>query len=326
MELSIIKIKSITDGLLDWVRADLAANVLTPTYSWLYDTFNECVLDDTNFYVELKNMLEQGDEYSTKLATRLMFDKDRATLPTIHIHYPNEDGNATGNSINTGFEQDSLNSLNNIEGYFNRSYSGNYEMIITGGNSLQVVMLYEFMNALLIASADTLSLNFDIFKFSGKQLMSNSDIIPHLTFYRSISISLQSPKKVRSLLSQSTYTGINFEGNFAVQQEVRANCIYTITTLGAVGNKHTLTIDGYNIATYTVKTGDTVSDAIDGIQSSLIDLEICGFVSKLAPSITISAPIGLGALANGTKPVLAPTGTAAGTITNFTGGITSTNI
>ena len=204
MEISIVKLHKLTDDLIEWVRKDLNDNVSDLTKCWLYDTFNEVQLGDINFYQQLKQLVEKGDEDNRKLETRLMFDKERAALPTFHIHYPSEDLKSGDNTLGTGFgflaEGD----------YFSRSCIGQYELIVTAGNSIECIMLYEFIEALLIAAADTLAYHFDKFEFSGKQLMPNQDIIPHLTYYRSLVISLQAKKTIRSIASQQTFSSINF--------------------------------------------------------------------------------------------------------------------
>ena len=218
MEISIVKLKAVTDSLIQWVRQDLISNIATPTESWLYTEFNDVVLDDTNFYVQLKELIERDNLDQRKLEVRLMFDKDRANLPTIHIHYPQEDGRSGDNTLNTGFTITEVVDDKNINRY-SRSFIGQYELIVTGGNSLEVIMLYEFLDALLIAAADTLSYNFDKFEFSGKQLMANQDVIPYLTYYRAIGMSLQNKKNVRAIVNKNRAHDIQFIPDYYVDKQ-----------------------------------------------------------------------------------------------------------
>lgn len=211
MNIDIVKIKEVVTALIEFIRQDLIDNALTPNESWLYREFNGIVLDDTNFYTQLKHLIEKGDDDRQKLEVRLMFDKDRANLPTIHIHYPSETVQGGDNTLNTGYMGIEVINDHNVNLYA-RSFVGQYELIVTGGNSLEVVMLYEFLDGLLIAGADTLSYNFDKFEFSGKQLMPNQDIIPYLIYYRAIGVTLQNKKIVTSLLSKRKAHDIQFEG------------------------------------------------------------------------------------------------------------------
>ena len=253
MEITIVKLKKIVDGLIDWVREDLTANQAYLTNSWLYSVFNDVVLDDHNFFEQIKSLVEKGDEDRRKLETRLMFDKERANLPTIHIHYPNEDGNSGDNTLNTGYiisEEVDGKDVN----YFSRSFVGQYELIITGGNSLEVVMLYEFMDALLIAAADTLSYNFDIFRFSGKQLMTNPEIIPHLTFYRAIGLSLQSKKIVPSLARRAIGKDITFVGDYYVDNQKEGLGVSVSIESSNLGDVYTFNATIVSIANvYSIK-------------------------------------------------------------------------
>lgn len=234
MEINIVKIKSVLDSLINWVRQDLIANELTPTQSWLYMEFNDVILDDTNFYTQLKHVIEQGDDDQRRLEVRLMFDKERANLPTIHIHYPSEDGKSGDNSLNTGFLGIEVIDGGNTN-LHSRSFIGQYELIITGGNSLEVIMLYEFLDGLMIAGADTLSYNFDKFEFSGKQLMANQDIIPYLTYYRAIGLSLQNKKIVRSLVSRQRASDIGFVPRlYADNQQPDYQTVSLIVTASAL--------------------------------------------------------------------------------------------
>lgn len=211
MEISIIKLKHTIDNLLEWVRQDLITNQADLTKSWLYDTFNGIVIGDINFYEQLKKEISKEDNYKDKIETRLMFEKERANLPTFHIHYPSEDGKSN-NTLNTGFEVFT-------EGdYYVRQFNGTYDIIVTAGNSIECVMLYEFMEALLIAAADTLAYQFDTFSFAGKGLQANYDIIPHLTFYRAITVSLLAKKTIRSITQYAQLTDVTFDQTMYVTE------------------------------------------------------------------------------------------------------------
>jgi hypothetical protein len=244
MEISIVKIKRIVEGLIDWVRQDLIdmAAAQTPTLSWLYMEFNDLNSDDTSFYLQLKSLIEKGDNDQRNLLVRLMFDKTRANLPTIHIHYPNEDGRSGDNTLNTGFMGIEVINDQNVNLY-SRSFIGQYELIITGGNSLEVVMLYEFLDGLLIAGADTLAAAFDKFEFSGKQLAANQDIIPFLTFYRAIGLSLQRKKIVHSLIRHRRAHDVQFQGLLYINNDDPAHTVELILEASTLNASQGSTID-----------------------------------------------------------------------------------
>jgi len=208
----------------------------------LYVEFNGILLDDTNFYTHLKSLIEKGEDDRRKLEVRLMFDKERASLPTIHIHYPSEDGKSGDNTLETGFIGVDYSATTSAKMY-SRSFIGQYELIITGGNSLEVVMLYEFLDAILIAGADTLAYNFDKFEFSGKQLMANQDIIPYLTFYRAIGLSLQCKKIVHSIISRKTAIDVQFDPiYYADSQQLDSTVVSVSITVSPTSRTHGSTL------------------------------------------------------------------------------------
>lgn len=223
MELPIIKLRNIVISLLSWVKSDLISNELTPDQSWLYLEFNDQKIEGRNFYEELRDMILLGKEDARSLRVKMMFDTERTELPTIHINYPAENLNTGDNFINTGaiVEELAIPDGEDIDyelvDKYSRSAIGQYELIFTGANTLQVIMLYECMMALLIAGADTLTYQFDKFEFSGRQLMlNNQDMLPRGIFYRSISVNLQMKRIVRSIIAHKSASDITFRGDWFI--------------------------------------------------------------------------------------------------------------
>jgi len=220
MDISVIKLKGVVSSLISWVRTDITANVATPQNSWLYREFGQIDIDGRNFYLELRDMLMLGDEDARKLLVKLMFDRKRRELPTIHINYPSEN-NGQDNTINTGFSEEFIDEENVVRSIYSRSVLGQYELIFTGTNSVQILMMYEFMYGLLIASADTLAYHFDKFEFAGKQLMvNNEDQLPNPVFYRSINITLQAKKRVSSIIERGSASNVVFNGRWYIEYDI----------------------------------------------------------------------------------------------------------
>lgn len=255
MEISIIKIKIIVGALINWTRQNLIDNSATPEDSWLYHEFHDITIDGINFYDQLKSLIEQSTDDRRHLEVRLMFDRDRANLPTIHIHYPTEEGRSGDNTLNTGFlRNEEVNDAHNVPVY-SRSFIGQYDLVVTGGNSLEVIMLYEFLDGILIAAADTLAYYFDKFEFSGKQLLANQELIPYLTYYRAIGLSLQAKKIVRSLINYKRAIDIRFAGTFYTDSQEPADLLPVVVTIeGEVleGNVNDLLV----FASSAIREGD----------------------------------------------------------------------
>lgn len=213
MKIPILKVKEVLDALLGWVRDNYNYynDLDIPEQSWAYITFNGNVHGNFNYYTNLINLLSRGDESSMKLETRLMFDSSRASIPTIHIHLPGEaKGGFTPMNESIGFG--GLDSSNNTYEDKANSSTATYELIITGANSEEIILIYELLYALFLAGHDTLQNYFETFYYSGSELMANPDIIPYNTFYRSFKITVGHERVVRSIVLNPTVSNVFFNG------------------------------------------------------------------------------------------------------------------
>lgn len=215
MKIAVLTLKTVLDSLLTWVRNDYVYyNTLStpaPEKSWLYSTFYGNSHGNFDYYVQAVNMISRTDVDQNKLSTRLMFDTSRANLPTIHIHMPSETpGKFTALNGQIGFS--GLDDDNNAQMDLARSFGSTYDLIITGGNSEEVILIYELLQALFIAGHDTIQNYFAVFDYAGNELMVNPEIIPYNTFYRAFRVSVQDERVVRSIVATPTVEDIYFGG------------------------------------------------------------------------------------------------------------------
>lgn len=224
MNIPIITLYNALKTFINDVKTDLTANQQTPTQSWLYREFGSLSLEGYDFYENLKHNIQLVND-TRQLELRLMYDPSRANLPTMHLIYPSENTRSGSNFIGTG----DLGTDENGYSYKSRSFVGDYEIIITGVNSVQVVSLYEFLDALLIASADKLAVMFDVFHFNGKQLMFDSESYNLPIFYRSVGVSLQVNKIVSKLAPEQFFTDIRFEGEYYTGSQEPSDSIVAAT-------------------------------------------------------------------------------------------------
>jgi hypothetical protein len=219
MILPIIKLKTILDSLLTWVVAEYNSKT-DENDTWLYDTFNGNIQGNFNVYTEIKGIILRGQKDPNKLETRRMFDTSRAALPTIHIHMPSESGGGF-NSLGSGYGNDmdavttgvSPNEVTNYSAHFGRSFESQYELIITGSSTDEVLSIYELLKALFLAGASTLQNQFEAFEYSGKELMANPEVIPYQIFYRAFNVKIKYEQVVRSIESFGKITSVTFTGD-----------------------------------------------------------------------------------------------------------------
>lgn len=224
MNIPIITLYDTLKTLINDVKTNLAVNQSTPYNSWLYREFGSLSLEGYNFYENLKHNIQLTND-TRQLELRLMYDPSRANLPTMHLIYPSENTRSGSNFIGTG----DLGVDQYGYSYKSRSFVGDYEIIITGVNSVQVVSLYEFLDALLIASADKLASMFDVFHFNGKQLMLDPESYNLPIFYRSVGVSLQVNKIVSKLDVEELFDNISFSGEYYTDNQQPEESIVSVS-------------------------------------------------------------------------------------------------
>lgn len=118
---------------------------------------------------------------------------------------------------------------------------------------------------------------------------------------------------------------ITDNGGGDVVAETRATGTYTVTTGGNSGNAVSLSAGATALFALTLGANRTINQLAGDIADS-INAGSHGYTATHSGAVvTISAPVGTGATANGTVLSATVTGTIAGTATNFTGGINATS-
>ena len=175
----------------------------SPTVSDLKDeSFLLRCFDDDDYIEEVSyktlatEIFTRGVTEHRKVETRLMFDVDRATLPTIHVREPakvkgKQDG--IGN-IGQDFYQ---NADGGTADERRRSFDSQYELMITSMNRHEVIIIEEVLLGLFVGAQDTLALQdpFYLINYSVKELIANNELVPNPLFIKAISLSVSYDKK-----------------------------------------------------------------------------------------------------------------------------------
>lgn len=154
------------------------------------------------------------DEEQRRIETRLMFDLDRAPLPTIHVREPAK-GKGKTDAIGYMSEDIYENTDGSYEEERRRSFTSQYELMATSMNRHEVIIIEEVMTALLIGSQDTLALAnpFYVFDFSVKELIANNELVPNPLFIKSIGLHVSYNKTYPDLSSNQMLGRILFTQN-----------------------------------------------------------------------------------------------------------------
>ena len=226
-QIGIIKIKKLVDGLLTFVREDylakvaLQATVVAPdTSDYIAESFLMRCFDDEDEidgipYKDLAvEIFTRTDLEQRKIETRLMFDLDRAPLPTNHVREP---AKGKGKTDAIGYMGEDI--YEDIDGGFEterrRSFTSQYELMATSMNRHEVIIIEEVMTALLIGAQDTLALAnpFYTFDFSVKELIANNELIPNPLFIKSIGLHVSYNKTYPDLSNNQMLGKILFTQN-----------------------------------------------------------------------------------------------------------------
>ncbi len=199
-QIGIIRIKNLVEGFLEFLESDYEEKNLSgvPEESFLKRCFDENDVADGIDYGDLAiEIFTRSDTENRKVETRLLFDRDRASLPTIHIREPSKN---KGKTDSIGYIGSDI--FENSDGGFNeerrRSFGSQFELLITSLNRHEVIVIEEVLMALLIGSQDTLSLvnPFYQFDFNVKELIANNELVPDPLFIKSIGLNVSYEKKL----------------------------------------------------------------------------------------------------------------------------------
>lgn len=201
-----LTIKKTLDGLLNWVTNNQNNADIPDNEKFLYHVFNGMESDGFDFLQQAISLVLRTSRNPRRLETRLQFDPARASIPTIHVTLP-ADSVGVDNSIGMGANGNFYEYEN---GAFNmqyqRSFTGNYDLIISSANPNETTLIYELVLHLFIAAADTLNRNFDMFTYSGREIMMNNQLSPDRIFTKNVSLTVYFKRHVPSVGYYSQFT------------------------------------------------------------------------------------------------------------------------
>ena len=199
-----IKILEIIETALKVVEVDFNGTV-DETQTILYRVFGGNQIGKFNFYEQAKEVFLRGNEHPRKIQTRMMFDAQRASLPTIHISMPSESHGSDGIGVDEGYEENFVDSQKGtVNKTYTRMFDAQYNCIITSDNSLEVLCVYHMVKAVLIGIFDNIEFQgIRNPKLSGQDLQLNSDLVPPHIFVRGVGINCSYEQSVPAIQTES---------------------------------------------------------------------------------------------------------------------------
>lgn len=196
----ILKVKKFVDLLIEFVKTDYEDKT-DKTKSFLYRVLSDNTSDGWDFYQNGIEIFVRGEDDKRKLETRLMFDRSRAGLPTIHVREPAKNkGSFDGIGFfddeivvneSTGLDDQNQPLPSTISSTARKTFSSQFDIMITSGNSLECVLIQEVLESAMLASLDTLTIPFfELVDFTSKELMMSDETERNQLFIKSITVQI----------------------------------------------------------------------------------------------------------------------------------------
>lgn len=200
----ILKVKKFIDLLIEFIKTDYESKT-DKTKSFLYRVLSDNTSDGWDFYQNGIEIFVRGEDDKRKLETRLMFDRSRAGLPTIHVREPAKNkGSYDGIGFfddqivineSTGLDDQNQPLPSTISSTARKTFSSQFDIMITSGNSLECVLIQEVLESAMLASLDTLTIPFfELVDFTSKELMMSDETERNQLFIKSITLNIQYQK------------------------------------------------------------------------------------------------------------------------------------
>lgn len=210
-----IRLKRVTDNLIQYLRIDLERNIKnnTENQSHLYLLFHQDASDETSSinYKEAKTVFLRKESDPRYLRVSPVFDRRRAAVPTIHIVVPQdaEELRQIGDVI--GFYEDEEGFKDKIS----RGFQTQFNLITTSDNINEVLYINYTLRALLMGAIPILeAVGFIKPEFSTQDLNVNPELFPTNAYIKGILMTAFYPEIVPEVqLKRKGIEGFEFDIN-----------------------------------------------------------------------------------------------------------------
>lgn len=193
-------IYNLLNSILKLVKDDFAKESEEDTI--LYDFFakgennQDLAFENFNFLYQAKEIFIEKTP-----SINIGYNLEVAAMPSVHILLPSENGNNLMIGADEGYQDFKQKSDGtSFKKIFTQSFESVYNLLITSENSMQVIMLYNFLKYCLISLNAELELaGLRLPKLSGQDLNMQSNLIPTHIYHRSLLFSFLYEINVESL-------------------------------------------------------------------------------------------------------------------------------
>ncbi len=210
-----LKLQKIIDLLINKLRFDYNTAGVDKSQSVLYRMFGDLEYGRYKLFENAVQLFITSSDDPNKVVTRMMFDRDRASLPTIHVTVPSEQPSVSdGIGLDEGYNENIGIGVDPTEMYekYNRTFGSKFNIVITGRNSYEVVTIFYVLKVLLYNNVESLEFNgFRNPKIYGGDLKLNSELLPN-SFLRVLILDSFFELEIPKFGEINIVNSINFNG------------------------------------------------------------------------------------------------------------------
>lgn len=208
-----IKLFEIVKSCVKALREEHALNGGTPSNTILWHLLNPTKQADTSKYKWYEQAVEifitRDKNHDKYLDTRLFFDRERASIPTLHIMMSGEDKGKDGIGGDLGYNDAQVIGTSQRP-VLNKQFAMNANIIVTTDNPFETVIIYSVIKAMLIS----LNTHIQLFGFinpiiSGRDIQLSQEVAPAGIYSRAInfhaSYELSVPEVALSKIGQFVF-------------------------------------------------------------------------------------------------------------------------
>lgn len=198
---------------LKFVKDDYDS-VVDKTESFLFLLTSGVVMQRYDFWEQAQEVFLKRTGDTRELLVDLMFNMQRDGAPTIHIVTPGESPGQNGIGNDEGYQIEIVDTVNKeYRNVYTRRYKATYDVVITGDNSNEVIMIYHIVRALLTSLTVHLSLSgLENLSFSGQDLAPYVDLAPKNMYVRALRLGLEYETSTVPFQKSKIYTNMIFNG------------------------------------------------------------------------------------------------------------------
>jgi hypothetical protein len=167
---------------------------------------------------ETFNYFEQAKELFLKreIEVNMGYNMENSGQGVVHILLPEESGRDFGIGADENYQPNVFNegySQNSYKPQYNNVYDANYNLMITSENTLEVLLIYNFIKASFISLYYHLELSgLRLPKFGGRDVQVQSDLVPTHIFHRSFNLSFMYEVYVPDFFSKNIIKNFKVTG------------------------------------------------------------------------------------------------------------------